>query len=109
MSDVIESIQTADFGGQLTLKRARQDLDDAKGLVHQIAQELLALKRQSASRDTAINLLKNHLKTIPITSPSGAPGSRMPLTGKTPITVTATGTMPPDDSCRCVRFPTITT
>jgi methyl-accepting chemotaxis protein len=65
MSEVIESIQTADFGGQLTLKRARQDLDDAKGLVHQIAQELLALKRQSASRDTAINLLKNHLKNHP--------------------------------------------
>ncbi|KUJ74018.1 hypothetical protein AVO42_00955 [Thiomicrospira sp. XS5] len=65
MSDVIEAIQSADFGGQLTLAKAENDIQTAQTVVAKMADDLLALHKQGADRETALNRIQEHLKDNP--------------------------------------------
>ncbi|WP_130538288.1 methyl-accepting chemotaxis protein [Thiomicrorhabdus indica] len=65
MTEVIESVKSADFGTQLSLKRAQNELDKAHDLMETIRQEVVKLKQQGASRQAVIDLMDAHLKKHP--------------------------------------------
>ncbi|WP_051347260.1 methyl-accepting chemotaxis protein [Thiomicrorhabdus chilensis] len=65
LGEVIESIKNADFGGQLTLGKAQEDISLAQQTVKAMAQELLELQRNGASREKALGVIKAHLEGHP--------------------------------------------
>ncbi|WP_373018012.1 methyl-accepting chemotaxis protein [Thiomicrorhabdus sp.] len=65
LNEVIKSIQSADFGGELTLSKARDDIQEAQQTVEAMAQELLAMQHQGASRESALAAIKSHLESHP--------------------------------------------
>ncbi len=65
LDEVIKSIQSADFGGELTLSKANEDIQEAQQTVASMAEELLALQHSGGSRESAQNLIRSHLEKHP--------------------------------------------
>lgn len=62
VDEVILSIQSADFGNELTLKRSQAELSQAYESIQQISDMMLKMRAQGADRKTVVNYLTQYLQ-----------------------------------------------